>query len=508
MSERAVLFLAVSSEAQAADDRESLPEQRRALDEAAARFGWNIVDVIELPGQSRNFYTYREMADDAAASGKPDALRLFDHWKRRDFGVLAAVNTTRLGRDQSILAEVIRRTIDAGAQVYTVKDGWIDQQNQRMHIAMSGYSTGAEMDELLRRHKFGMQGRARRGLPTRLGLTHCYTFDGRGKPSGAVVNEANRRLFDDLYDLVVNERTPYNDLEYAMAARGHCDTDGRAFKPAKFYRLLHSPLLWGITHYGAGRAGQHAYGKWVYGGEPPPTGATINWHAVPPVYAGAQAERLIAELKRRPLMIGSARPRTTRAFTGVFVCAACGHTMSVLHPARGNSQIRCQGKYKKPPYCSARNAIFEDDARRFFDRFIAAFLERGGLPDDTPAPDHTAALARIAADMDGLIAEMDGLIVTQGRAHPAARDRYQARIDAIGTQLDALTARRDHLLREGEQTTQRARQLTALADLLQDAQGRLWSLPGPDLNQFVVQLLGNNRVFVAPDSGDWIIREP
>jgi hypothetical protein len=36
----------------------------------------------------------------------------------------------------------------------------------------------------------------------------------------------------------------------------------------------------------------------------------------------------------------------------------------------------------------------------------------------------------------------------------------------------------------------------------------LWSLPGPDLNQFVVQLLGNNRVFVAPDSGDWIIREP
>ena len=103
---------------------------------------------------------------------------------------------------------------------------------------------------------------------------------------------------------------------------------------------------------------------------------------------------------------------------------------------------------------------------------------------------------------------MDGLIVTQGRAHPAARDRYQARIDAIGAQLDALTARRDHLLREGEQTTQRARQLTALADLLQDAQGRLWSLPGPELNQFVVQLLGNNRVFVAPDSGGWIIREP
>jgi ElaB/YqjD/DUF883 family membrane-anchored ribosome-binding protein len=208
-------------------------------------------------------------------------------------------------------------------------------------------------------------------------------------------------------------------------------------------------------------------------------------------------------------MIGSARPRSTRAFTGVFVCSACGHTMSVMHPTRGNSQIRCNGKYKKPPHCSARNAIFEDDARAFFGAIFDRFLAHGWLPEaDAPPPDHAAAIARLDAEIATIVDEMDGLIVTQGRAHPAARDRYQTRIDALGSQLDALTNRRDDLERASQQTTQRARQLTTLAERLADARDQLWALPGAELNQYIVQFLGDARVFITPGSRTWTIRVP
>ena len=60
-TKRAVLWIAVSSGAQAEDDQESLPEQARRLQELASKQGWQVVDTItELYQLDVVFYTARD----------------------------------------------------------------------------------------------------------------------------------------------------------------------------------------------------------------------------------------------------------------------------------------------------------------------------------------------------------------------------------------------------------------------------------------------------------------
>lgn len=507
---RAILWVSVSSEAQAASDRASLEEQERALAQTAREFNWDVIDTIRVPGFSRSFWTYAEFCAAAEGIEITDPARMWNYWRRRSFDILAAVTFSRFAREQSIMAEVIGRTIDAGARVYAVQGGWIDANNRRPMAAMAGLSSATEVDELRRRHKFGMIGRVKRGLPTRTGLTHVIVRDERGRPVAAEVNEANRRLFDDLFDLVVHERIPYNQLEAAMAERGHCDVDGRPYKHGRFWRLLHAPLTYGHTHYGAGRAGWPAGGPWAYGVGEPPEGATINWNAAPPVYTGEQAERLLAELRRRPLMRGSARPRETRAFTAVFRCAVCGRVMTVTHPRRSDSSIRCKGKHKIPAYCTAINAIHSRDARAFFDVIVDRFVASNGelLTAPAPAPDRGRELAQIAAEIDALLVELDGLITVQGRAHPSTRDRYQARIDALGQRLEPLQARRGQIAASVEATAAQHERRISAARALAAVRENIWERPEAEINQLLLWMLGDLRVYVTPGNPRWEIRRP
>lgn len=505
---RAILWVAVSSEAQAASDRASLEEQERVLAQAAREFGWDVIDTIRVPGFSRSFWTYAEFCAAAKGIGITDPAGMFDHWRKRDFDVLAAVTFSRFAREQSIMAEVVGRTIDAGARVYAAQGGWIDANNRRPMAAMAGLSSATEVDELRRRHKFGMIARVKRGLPTRTGLTHVIVRDERGQPVAAEVNEANRRMFDDLFDLVVHERIPYNQLEKAMAARGHCDVDGLAYRHGRFYRLLHAPLTYGHTHYGAGRTGWPAGGPWAYGRGEPPEGATINWNAVPPVYTGAQAERLIAELRRRPLMRGSASPRETHIFTAVFHCAVCGRVMSVTHPRHSDSIIRCKGRHKVPQYCTAINTIRSSAARAYFERLITGFVASGGdlVIAPEPTPDHSSELARLDAQIDALLAELDGLITVQGRAHPSTRDRYQTRIDLLGEQLEPLQARRSKIAASVNAAVAQHERRFSAAEALAAVRENMWERPEAELNQLLLWMLGDLRVFVTPGNPHWDLR--
>jgi hypothetical protein len=51
---RAAIFAAVSTASQAADDRDSLPEQIRRAREVCQREGWREVALLQVPGQSRS----------------------------------------------------------------------------------------------------------------------------------------------------------------------------------------------------------------------------------------------------------------------------------------------------------------------------------------------------------------------------------------------------------------------------------------------------------------------
>lgn len=498
---RAVLFLAVSTGAQATDDRESLPEQRRILEAATARFGWRVVDTITVPGFSRSWYTYREFCEAAAADGMPDALRLFEHWQARDFDVLAALNTTRLGRDQSILAEVIRRTIDAGAVVYTEQGGFIDAQSQRMHIAMSGYATGAEMDELRRRHKFGMIARTKRGLPgSQPPATHRLIRDERGRGVQLVVDESKRRLLDDMADLVIRERIALSELSAPLAARGHPVIAGRTL-----HKWLRTPMTWGHSaRFVKERHMTHGWTWVIDERQPVPEGVLLIRDTHEAAWTGEVAEQLKAELLRRnQVSAGNRALSASRLFSGLLVCAECGGGFS-YHVAdratlRGpvtHTYLYCAGrKARTCPAPLVRLPAILPDLCAFMDRVIAAPDVQALFAVAEPADPTPARMVALQAEQEAAENRARALIRKQAQAPAALWAMYDDELRALADQL--VTLQSEHLRLAA--SAQHSQQRDQAASRLRSADPAwFWSLPEPAQNQLLHALLDRAR-FVVHD---------
>lgn len=249
---RAVLWCAVSDEKQARDEKISLVEQERLLRQKAEDEGWLIVDVLIVPGFSRRFYNYPEFIEAAAREGIDAPRRMMDHWQAQDFDVLTCRYGSRFAREQSIFGEVVARTIDGGARIYTIENGWVDKSNYRMFISMVGYSSAAEVDQLKQRFQDGMNKRAERGLPVsaQIVISHKVIRDDLGNALELVVNEDRRRMFDDLAEILLTGIS-WGEIPNLLFERGHATKKGKPWSTAVLWRALHSPWFWatrrGIT---------------------------------------------------------------------------------------------------------------------------------------------------------------------------------------------------------------------------------------------------------------------
>ena len=509
---RALLWVAVSSAPQAHEDKASLPAQEAALTALADAHGWAVVDVLRVPGHSRAYLDIHECAADMRAQGITAFDDLLRHWKARDFDVLACQDGDRFGRSQSLYSYVVERTMQTGARLYMLSNGWVDSANFRMMISMGGYKAASDIDQLVKRRRMGLAKRAERGfLPGRVPWTHKLLRDERGKPAALVVNEHYRRMFEDIYDCVVNLRLPYNRVSLELAARGHRMDDGSLPIPPMTRLMLFSPLTWGHVMYGTAGKGRRATGRWAYGAEPPPAGAVVRWDAAPAVYTGAQAERLIAELERRHTLRGHARPDTVTAFSGLFVCAECGRAMTL---ARGNGKHRgipalvCHGRWELThdgPVCTARNRRSLADLRAWLTRMLKAWTAQGGFTvraDSVPV----AQLDALSREAQAAADELDALITQQARAAPAARDAYQRRIDALAEHLHALHARHEHLRAQSADHHARAVTERAALDAIATFGASFWDLPEPVINQHLHWLFGDYRVALPADrNAPWVI---
>jgi hypothetical protein len=83
MIPRAIIFLAVSSQAQVGEDEISLPQQEAEARAFAAAQGLEVVDTLVVPGFSRRESDVITALDEFAAQGIFAYHRLRDHWQRR-----------------------------------------------------------------------------------------------------------------------------------------------------------------------------------------------------------------------------------------------------------------------------------------------------------------------------------------------------------------------------------------------------------------------------------------
>lgn len=112
---RAVIVAAVSTEAQAAEDRASIPDQLQVCRQACASHGWQIVAEVTIPGHSRD-YVWLEDLEDAC----PEYRQLMDLVRANGCELVVVRHYDRLWRTSPLQGQVMAVCTQHRVQVYSV----------------------------------------------------------------------------------------------------------------------------------------------------------------------------------------------------------------------------------------------------------------------------------------------------------------------------------------------------------------------------------------------------
>ena len=507
---RAILWIAVSSKAQAEDDKTSLPAQEAAARAICQREGWQVVDVLTVPGHSRNYIDIHEMAAAMRAERIFAVDDLLKHFKARDFDVLVVRDTERFARTQSAHSYIIESTIlKAGARIFSLVDGWIDENNYNMQISMGGYKAASDIRRVVKNRVPTLHKIAQRGIPHNASnaRTHILIRDASGRPAALVVNERLRPLLDDATALLI-EGVSYNAIERQLFERfGHINPrTGRAYAPRTIYQWLHNPTTWGhqVVNLKGVDNGQRK-GTWAFDESVPvPEGVTVYRNTHPPVFEGKQAERIKLELRRRNETVrGSARPYRTKRFSGLLLCDACGFHLA-YNGGEGYPYYRCNSRYsaRSRPGCDVdAPLISERSVQYWFDRNLRLMLADADPAAILPTEyreKRTSAQVRLTSiqhEIATITEQAHRLIEKQSTAPEILRDAYDDQINIVAAQLESAKQALARLEREAarEDTQAQKRAYDEIAALEID---EFWRLPDTKINQILHGLLAGMRLVV------------
>lgn len=501
---RAVIWSAVSTKAQAEDERESLPTQEAEARAICDKNGWQVVDILIVPGHSRRYNNLYKCAEEMRAAGIDALDRLIAHWEQKDFDVLIVRDGNRFARKQGMHATIVEEVIDSGAVIYSIMDGMVDEKNFRFFIAMNGYKSAQEIDELVKKIDLGMEGRAKRGLPVSSTVIGSHTLirdERSGRAVKLVVNEDKRRLWLDLATLLL-EGKAWRALEQEMfAVYGHANPLGEPYQHHYYHKIIHTPTFWGHI----ARNYKHAIrGMWsIEPGHPVPPGVSIYYDKVEPVYTGELAERVKAELVRRHTVIkGSASPMTTRRFTGLFICGGCGYGMT-YNQSKGWEAYQCMSKYEKSPTrdtCTVTKRVPQKQAQATLHRLLKLALNSMSLEElymqQTGEEAVTEQIALVEREMEQTEKTLRRLILQQASADESLSSLYAEEIQSSTAKRKTLQARQRDLQQQ-HRRTDRQTALRGLEELKAMTLEVFWQQENRVINQTLHRLMGNRRFVVV-----------
>lgn len=527
MTKRALIWAAVSTKAQAVEDEKlSLPIQEADARTLAERQGWQVVDVLRVPGHSRFYVDIHECAADMLTEGIDAFDKLLKHWKARDFDVLIVRDGNRFARTQSLHAYVTEMTIRKGAVLWSLSDGQIDENNYRMWIAMNGYKAGSEVDTLVKRKREALPGKAKRGLFVHgnIPMSHVPVRDVKsGHVLQVVLDKSKRRLWDDAAALIL-EGVGWHHIERELFERfGHANRPGEPHQPLRIYSLINNPVFWG--HIASGhrprkRDGIWAkFGDWIFeSGHELPKGVMIYYDVLEPVYTGELAEAVKAEVRRRRIMQGSTAPRKSHPFSNIFVCNECGYYMITYGMLRQKGKVlpaflKCMTHWRESatrPDCSQRTSLTFDTAKTYIDKRLREMV--AAMNSDAffgiATPDRSSNIQSLTQDLSATEDRIRRLIRKQTAADDL-HDIYQEEIDRERETLKRQRAALDDAERQlAVGTRSHADRTTAFEEIVRLSVDVFWEQEGRYINQLLHRLMGNKRLSVLNGKVVEIVDKP
>lgn len=166
---RALVFAAVSSVAQAGEDRYSIPQQLELCREACARHGWAVAKEISVMGHSRNYLWLHQIVLDC-----PEYAELVGLVEREEIDLICARDFDRLFRTDALRAQLYALCREHRVQIFAVNQPVepVDpallgkgSDSSLIISAVSGVVSQLENESRKRRTTMGLRRRTDLGLP-------------------------------------------------------------------------------------------------------------------------------------------------------------------------------------------------------------------------------------------------------------------------------------------------------------------------------------------------------
>lgn len=507
---RAVIWVAVSSQRQAANNKISLPYQEEKARAWCAANGYEVVEVLRVEGHSRSDPNLVRLLELYERKGVTAYARLQEMWAAKAFDVLVAYSSDRLGRSGALIHWVIETTYYEGMQVcLTDGGGLLDPNNYRMQALLGTAQATMPMDafkDKVRQTKLKL---AAAGLSTgRWPMSHLPVRDPvSGKPVEVIVNEANRPLYDAIATLLL-EGLAWNKMGEALSQRyGHLSAADTFYHGKNIRRMFLIPWVFGNSVVRHNRGPENwMNGRWIFDADvAPPPDVVVYYDVVPPVFEGERLEQIKAELRRRFEIKGRGSTRDAHRFSRLCLCDECGYLMSVMTKVvdgirRRNGYVCGHSGIGMPPdrRCSNSRHIHRSVIQAFVEAQLNRYLRvTEAAPVDIILPP-LSAVELLTQQIERIMGQLDRAIDLQLETDdPTLAARYRARVKDLNRDIQRLEAQRKSA--QDQEAVQR-RVIEAQSQTVEFIREigieRFWQLPDPTINQWLLRFFGDLRIAI------------
>jgi len=454
---RILIWAAVSSAPQAADDKTSLSDQEQAGRDFAAGVGGDVVGILRVPGKSRSLIFW-----DDAEREIPTYRELREHCERADFDVLYAADMDRLGRTLALGAQVAALVEAAGGEVFlaSAPHQLGQRSTSQIYLQAIGGARAQESNAIrVARHERGMRGRVRRGLHAG---TWPYGYTVVRDVSGACVGA----------ELVPEEAATVHHVTRLFLAGTSYREIAQALNDGKF-PTRDDAIEW----YGT-KVRRMMFND-TYAGYP--TWRKVRPEDVSTKYTSLWDTSTFAAIVDERRNRGS-RPFHATALLDVALCARCGGRMTrqVLELAGGPvCYLRC-GVHAHDGSCHPNHvpeSTVQDALTAFLgDAFADADrVQRLAASQTGPRTELEAALPDLDARLEDIAERRQRLALALAAGHLDAQ-MYRQTDDALLDELDGVNAARQSVEAQLEAVPSVEQQVVTMTRLV-EALDTLWEMP-------------------------------
>lgn len=252
---RYAIWTAVSTQAQASDDKESLAEQEKKCRAIASARGWTESEKpFIVPGESRTRWVNLRDAEIEI----PELRRMLEAAKAHRFDVLMLYDYNRL---RDLLDPVAKTLASYGVQIYSanqpVEPIPVEEFNpyatdsEQMMRGMSQIISRWQISDLRRKYRFGVPARVRRGL---YGLKIPYGYrkpPGREGDKNAVPipDEDQAKAVITIKNLFLAGMS-YREMQKHLNEHGYPTATGVPWARTTIRKILANPFYAGKVYFG------------------------------------------------------------------------------------------------------------------------------------------------------------------------------------------------------------------------------------------------------------------